>query len=456
MYWKYPKERFVGYYLLTTPLLILRDPELVKRVLVSDFAYFYSRSMHPIDKVPEPMMNNLFSCGGDLWRLLRQRITPAFTSGKLKAMFPLIISRAEKLQLVAAEATSTNIEVDARDLMARYTTDFIGACGFGIDTDTLNDENSMFRKLGHRIFKQTTRDVIATILKYMIPRLFTSLTITPPEVTSNTISLVQTIMKQRNYKPSGRNDFIDMLLELKLKGKITGDSIERKNPDGSPCIVEIEFDDLLIAAQVFMFFAAGFETSSSATSYTLHELAHYPECQRKCQKEIDEVLSRYDNKLSYEALKEMKYLNMCFSESLRVFPSVGYLIRTCEKPYTIPDTNITIDKGVKVIIPVKSLHADPLYWDKPEEFRPERFHPDNATKINKHVYVPFGDGPRACIGERLGQMQSLAGLAAILSQFSVAPSKNTIRRPIVDTKVMAVQSILGGIPLALIARKKTQ
>lgn len=258
------------------------------------------------------MMNNLFSCEGDLWRLLRQRLTPAFTSGKLKSMFPLIISRAEKLQLVAAEAASSNAEIDARDLMARYTTDFIGACGFGIDTDTLNDENSKFRKLGRRIFRQTTWDAITAILKYTMPSLFTSLTFTPPEVTTNTISLVQTIMKQRDYKPSGRNDFIDMLLELKLKGKITGESIENKKPDGSPSAVEIEFDDILIAAQVFVFFAAGFETSSSATSYTLHELAHYPECQRKCQEEIDEVLSRHDNKLSYESLKEMKYLNMCF------------------------------------------------------------------------------------------------------------------------------------------------
>lgn len=84
---------------------------------------------------------------------------------------------------------------------------------------------------------------------------------------------------------------------------------------------------------------------------------------------------------------------------MRLFPSLGYLMRKCEKPYTIPDTNITIDKGVKVIIPVKSLHVDPLYWDEPKEFRPDRFHPDNVAKIKKHVYLPFGEGPRACIGE---------------------------------------------------------
>ncbi|XP_073954739.1 cytochrome P450 6B2-like [Choristoneura fumiferana] len=454
MYWKYPKERFVGYYLTTTPLLILRDPELVKRVLVTDFSYFYSRSVHPLDEVPEPLLNNIFSCEGDLWKLLRQRLTPAFTSGKLKAMFPLIVSRAEKLQLLAADAASSGTEVDIRDIMARYTTDFIGACGFGIDTDTLNDENSLFRKLGKRIFANTKRDAFVSVLKYFLPSLFSGLHFAPPWVEKNVISLVKTIMTRRDYKPTGRNDFIDMLLELKAKGKLTGDSLKNKNPDGSPCITEIEFDDALMAAQVFVFFAAGFETSSSATSYTLHELAHHPECQRECQEEIDEVLARHGNKLSYEAVKEMKYLEMCFSEGMRIFPSLGYLMRKCEKPYTIPDTNITIDKGVKVIIPVKSLHADPLYWDKPEEFRPERFHPDNVSRINNHVYLPFGEGPRACIGERLGHMQSLAGMAALLSRFSVSPSGSTIRRPPVNPSDTVVQSIQGGIPLSLVARKK--
>ncbi|XP_063366340.1 cytochrome P450 6B7-like [Cydia amplana] len=456
MYQKYPSERFVGYYLMTTPLLILRDPELVKHVLVSDFNHFHARNVLPLDEHPEPLMKNLFTCEGDLWKLLRQRMTPAFTSGKLKAMFPLIVARAEKLQRVAAEAAASGAEVDVRDLMARYTTDFIGACGFGIDTDALNDNNSMFRKLGQRLFVQEKREMFVIIFKYVMPSLMTSFHFTPPMVENLTLKLVKTIMDERNYKSSGRNDFIDMLLELKAKGKMVGESVVHKKSDGTPCMTEIEMDDELIAAQVFVFFAAGFETSSSATSYTLHELAHHPEHQKKCQQEIDEVLARYDNKLCYDAIKEMKYLGMCFSEGLRIFPSLGFLQRKCEKPYTIPGTDVTIDPGVNIIVPVKSLHLDPQYFQDPEEFRPERFHPDNVASINKYVYLPFGSGPRACIGERLGYMQSLAGMAALLGQFSVAPGKSTLRKPLIDTTVLAVQSIKGGIPLSLTPRKKTQ
>ncbi|MDK0539469.1 cytochrome P450, partial [Clostridium perfringens] len=78
----------------------------------------------------EPMMQNLFFAEGDLWKLLRQRMTPAFTSGKLKAMFPLVVERAERLKTRALAAAADGKSLDARDLMARYTTDFIGACGF--------------------------------------------------------------------------------------------------------------------------------------------------------------------------------------------------------------------------------------------------------------------------------------------------------------------------------------
>ncbi|XP_063371105.1 cytochrome P450 6B2-like [Cydia amplana] len=449
LYRKYPNEKLVGYYFSREKAVVLRDPELVKCVLISDFQYFYCRGINYHKDVVEPMFKNLFFADGDLWKLLRQRMTPAFTSGKLKAMFPLIVERTERLQRSAAAKLGS--EVDVRDLMARYTTDFIGACGFGIDANSIDDEDAPFRKLGKRIFTPSLRDIIVTVAKWLAPDLFKHLRTVAPEVERDTLSLVRGIMEQRNYQPSGRNDFIDLLLELKQKGKIVGESIEHRNSDGTPKIAELEMDNLLMAAQVFVFFAAGFETSSSATSYTLHQLALHPDQQARCQQEIDEVLTRYDGKLCYDAVNEMKYLKMCFYESMRLFPSLGFLIRKCSKPYTFPGTGVSIDEGTAVVIPVQGLQTDEQYFEEPEEFRPERFHPDN--RVHNHVYLPFGEGPRACIGERLGLMQSLAGLAALLRQCSVAPSINTKRNPPKDPTGHVVQSLKGGVPLLLRERK---
>lgn len=312
LYREYPDDKFVGFYEANNPAILIRDPELIKHVLINDFRHFHYRGLNPHKTVVEPLLRNLFTSDGDIWKLMRQKLTPTFSSGKLKAMFPLIVERTEKLEKIAFNLSETREEVDVRELMARYTTDFIGACGFGIDSAALNDEKSDFRELGKRIFTNTARDHFVSLLKRMFPETFKHLTFFAPEIEKKTVSIVKQIMTQRNYKPSGRNDFIDMMLELKQKGKVIGESLEQRNPDGSPKIVELELDDQLLAAQVFIFFAAGFETSSSASSYLLHKLAYNPEAQERCQKEVDEVLKKYDGKLCFDAIKDMKYLEMAF------------------------------------------------------------------------------------------------------------------------------------------------
>uniref|UniRef100_A0A1E1W8J2 unspecific monooxygenase n=1 Tax=Pectinophora gossypiella TaxID=13191 RepID=A0A1E1W8J2_PECGO len=455
MYFKYPNEKVVGFFRNRRPELVIRDRDIIRRILTTDFYHFYPRGLYPHKEVIEPLMRNLFFADGDIWKLLRQRMTPAFTTGKLKAMFPLICDRAERLKGMLASATAEKpTTLDARDVMARYTTDFIGSVGFGLDANSLNEEDSEFRKLGKDIFRITLPVFIIAVLKEIFPELCKRLRYTIL-VEKNMITLVKQILKQRNYEPSGRNDFIDLLLECRKKGAMVGESIEKRKADGTPEIVKVELDDELFAAQMYVFFAAGFETSSSATSFTLHQLAYHPEVQKKVQDDIDRVLAKYDNKLCYDAIKDMTYLDWAFKEGMRMFPSLGFLIRECARTYTIPELDVTIDPGVGIFIPLQALHNDPQYFANPEEFRPERFHPDEFDKeLSKSVYLPFGEGPRACIGERLGHMQSLAGLAAILSKFSVEPAPKTIRHPKVDPKSSIVQSISGGLPLIFRARNK--
>ncbi|XP_013192041.1 cytochrome P450 6B6-like [Amyelois transitella] len=452
MYRKYPNEKVVGFYRANIPELVVRDPETIKRVLVTDFEHLYPRGINH-KEVVEPLMRNLFFADGDLWRLLRQRMTPAFTSGKLKAMFPLIIDCADRLQKRALTVSAAGKKLDARDLMARYTTDFIGACGFGVNADSLGDEDSAFRKLGAQIFQPRVQDLIVAILKEVFPDTFKHLKYLS-RLEDDFKKFVSDVLHLRNYKPSGRNDFIDLMLECKQKGTIVGESIERRDKEGRPEKATVELDDTLIAAQVFVFFAAGFETSSSATSYTLHELAFNPEIQERVQKEIDTVLAKHDNKLSYDAVKEMTYLEWTFKEAMRMLPSLGFLIRQSVRPYTFPELGLSIDADVGIMIPLQALHTDPEYFDNPMEFRPERFDPENFTRKQRDIYLPFGTGPRACIGERLGLMQSLAGLAAVLSKFSVSPAADTKRWPEIDPRSDIVQTIVGGLPLQFNERKR--
>ncbi|XP_048484851.1 probable cytochrome P450 6a18 [Plutella xylostella] len=421
LYNKYKDEKVVGYYRGNTPELIVRDPELVKRILNVDFAYFYMRGLTRNDAL-EPLLLSLFHVEGDRWKLLRQRLTSAFTTHKLKGMFPLVVQCAGKLQAAAAALAARAEPYDVRELMARFTTEFIGACGFGIEMDTINNEHSQFRDLGKLIFTPSRRFVIFNCLMEVFPFLKNHIALMNPEIELAIRKLFEQIQKQRNYAPIGRNDFVDLLLELEKKGKMCGESIENVNKDGQPLKVEMDMDMKMMVAQLFVFFAAGFETSSSATSYTLHQLAYNPDIQTRVQEDIDRVMSKYDNKLCYEAIAEMTLLDMAFKESMRKFPSLGVLNRVCAKKYVIPELDITLDPGVKILIPVQAIQHDEQYFDNPFEYRPERFEEDAVKDRHKFVYLPFGEGPRSCIGARLGQMQSMAGLAALLHRFTFEPS----------------------------------
>lgn len=397
LYNQYPEEKVVGYYRGTTPELVIRDLALARTILNVDFAYFYPRGLGRNMKI-EPLLANLFHADGDSWKLLRQRLTPAFTTAKLKAMFPLIVKCAKKMQVVCEGVVARGGECDVRELMARFTTEFIGACGFGIEVDTINNENSLFRQLGKTIFSRSWKTIFLIGLWELFPELRSVVRATDDRLEKAITKIVRNICEQRNYEPSGRNDFIDLLLELKTKGVIKGDSIEKRNADGTPVPVEMAMDLQCIVAQVFVFFAAGFETSSSASSYTMHQLAYNQELQRKIQNEIDEVLVKYNNELCYDSISEMSLLSLAFKEAMRMFPSLGNLHRVCARKYTIQDLDITIDRGVKIIVPVQAIQNDKKYFDNPSEFRPERFAGVN-TKRDNFSYMPFGAGPRACIGK---------------------------------------------------------
>lgn len=399
LYNQYPEEKVVGYYRGTTPELVIRDLDVARMILNVDFAYFYPRGLGR-DAKKEPLLANLFHADGDSWRLLRQRMTPAFTTAKLKAMFPLVVKCAKKLQVVGEGIVNSGVECDVRELMARFTTEFIAACGFGIEVDTINKENSLFRELGKMIFSRSWKNIIVTGVWELFPELSSVMLLTPSDnrIERGVAEIVSSICEQRNFKQSERNDFIDLLLELKSKGVIKGESIEKRNEDGTPMQVEMEMDLKCIVAQVFVFFAAGFETSSSASSFTLLQLAYNQEVQRKIQNEIDSVLVKYNNELCYDSISEMSMLRMAFKEAMRMFPSLGNLHRVCAKRYTIPGLDITIDPGVKIIVPIQAIQTDVKYFDNPTEFRPERF-ADMDTKRNNFSYMPFGAGPRACIGK---------------------------------------------------------
>lgn len=160
-------------------------------------------------------------------------------------------------------------------------------------------------------------------------------------------------------------------------------------------------------------------------SYCLLEFAKNLRLQKKVQDEIDGVLKKAGiGNLTYEMLNEMKFLECCIDETLRKYPSAPVLFRECTKDYKID--NLVIPKGSSIFIPVLGFQRDPKIFDNPLEFRPERFLNSSNGGGNSDgcFYMPFGDGPRNCIGTRLGKLTVKLGLVTVLSKFSVRLEDN--------------------------------
>ncbi|XP_011704882.1 PREDICTED: probable cytochrome P450 6a13, partial [Wasmannia auropunctata] len=150
------------------------------------------------------------------------------------------------------------------------------------------------------------------------------------------------------------------------------------------------------AAQSNAFFQAGFETSSTTMTFALYELAQHQDIQDKVHKEIDEILSKY-NDMTYDAINEMTYLHMVINETIRKYPAIPILNRICTKEINLPTTNIRVPKGTSITIPILGLHLDPSIYPDPDKFDPERFNTEEIAKRHPYAYLPFGEGPHKCI-----------------------------------------------------------
>ncbi|XP_025190556.1 probable cytochrome P450 6a14 [Melanaphis sacchari] len=424
IYNDFPHEKFVGMYQLQTPTLLLRDPEIIRLFLVKNFTHFTDRGFL-YDSHREPLTKHLVNLEGETWKNLRQKLTPTFSSGKIKSMLGLL--QGCGVQLIEYMETTTNsgkTEFEIRDLTAKFTTDVIGTCAFGLECNSLKDSQSEFRRMGCAVLNSSASLALAKIVRIFFPKIFKALKLRtfPAEVQQFFMSIVKQTIDFRNTNQVRRNDFIQLLLEIK-----------NQNHHQQNTINSIKLTEELIAAQVFVFFLAGFETSSTTLSFCLHEMAVNQDIQNKVYEEIIKTADKYGLPFSYEAISSMNYLEQCLKETMRKYPPVQTLVRVCTKQFRIPNTELDLDVGTAVLIPVYAIHHDPQYYPEPDTFNPDRFVKDcngggSDNERPAGVYLPFGDGPRICIGMRFAMLEMKLALAQFLHSFVVTLSDKSCTR----------------------------
>ncbi|KAL3269757.1 hypothetical protein HHI36_008817 [Cryptolaemus montrouzieri] len=400
---------YFGIYIFHQPFLVIRNKELAKKILIKDFNVFQNRPLYYNAKIDPMAANALFILRGDVWRALRNKLSPIYTSGKMKLMMPLMKEVTDQMENYLN--TLNNQEIDVRDLANRYSIDIICSCAFGINSQSLKFKDSEIKSMANKMLDlRSLKRSFAIGAYFFCPLMVELFRLSFLDTTCSNffINVFKSSYEERQKLQVRRNDFIDLLHTLKT---------EESNND------LFKFDDFKMSAQALVFFTAGSETTVGTLSFCLYELAMNLDIQNELRNEIRQNLNS-DGTISYEALFEMTYLDLIIKETLRKYPLTHLLMRYAEKDYTFEETGLHLEKGTPVIISMTSFHYDERYFPDPDKFDPERFRGDKSKEL-QYVYLPFGDGPRKCIGDRFALMSMKIAVSMFIKNFEVTPNERT-------------------------------
>ncbi|KAK0152756.1 Thromboxane-A synthase [Merluccius polli] len=442
--------RVCGYYIGRRPIVVLADPDMIRQVMVKGFSTFPNRLNNNF--APKPMSDCLLMLRDEQWRRVRGILTPSFSSAKMREMVPLINTATDVLMNNLNAHADSGQAFDFHRCSGCFTMDVIASVAFGTQLDSQSNPDDPFVHNGQKFFGFTFFKPII-LISMMFPFLLTLLRRVLPQrrdtVSTFFTQSIRGIIRQRDEQPpeQRRRDFLQLMLDARSGGESVSledfDVVDRTHahsdtqpdpvrdpsspsrPPPPPTAAQKKKRWLTedeVVGQAFIFLLAGYETSSNTISFACYLLATHPECQRRVQLEVDGFFHRHDS-LDYTNVQELKYLDMVFCEALRLYPPGFRYGRTVDEDCEI--SGQLFPKGATIEFSIGFLHYDPEHWPDPQRFIPERFTAE--AKANRHpfVYLPFGAGPRSCVGIRLAQLEVKMALVNVLHRFNLVACSET-------------------------------
>ncbi|KAM6250261.1 cytochrome P450 3A21-like [Porphyrio hochstetteri] len=398
------------------PVVAVTDPQIIKTVLVKEcYSTFTNRRKTDLGGV----VNDGVSFAEDeQWKRLRTVLSPTFSSGKLKEMFPIIKHYGEILVKNVRKQVEKDSALSVKDIFGSYSMDVVTSTSFGVNIDSMNNPKDPFVREMKKMVKFDFFDplfILSFVCPFITPLLAKmNVSFFPRSAVDFFMRSIAKIKEEREKDTQkGRVDFLQLMIESQRSASHGTNEANHSYK---------ALTDAEVLSQSFIFIFAGYEPTSNTLCYLAYELATHPDVQQKLLEEIDTILP---NKapLTYEAMMKLEYLDMAVNETLRLYPLGGRIERTCKKDVEI--NGVTIPKGAVVMIPAYTVHHNPEYWPNPEEFRPERFSKENKESIDPYTYLPFGAGPRNCIGMRFALLTLKVAITALLQHFTFQICKET-------------------------------
>lgn len=402
------------------PMVIANDPGLIRHVLVENARNYKMARVR--QKILRPILRDgLLTAEGQVWRRSRKAMAPVFTPRAIDGFTPAMLRCAEGFAKRYAGAGET---VDLSRDMTMLTYDILAETLF---SGEIAGEPGAFAHQVDRLFETMGRVDPLDLLGApdWLPR-FTRILGRSSlaffrKIVAETMEMRRARM--RREPDAVPEDFLTLLLRA-------------EGPDG---LTREEIEDNIIT-----FIGAGHETTARALGWTFYCLAEAPWERERVEAEIDALMDR--GLPPNEWLANMPYARAAFEEAMRLYPPAPSINREALAEDRFED--LVIARGTQVLVMPWTVHRHRLLWDRPDAFMPERFHPENRDRLDRYQYLPFGAGPRICIGASFAMHEAMIAMAVLMSRFRFDTVEAT--RPWPVQKLTTQPQ--GGLPMKVMRR----
>ncbi|CAF0997361.1 unnamed protein product [Rotaria sordida] len=386
------------------PCLNVSDPSLIEDVLKTNARAYHRASLGREILAALLGYENILLAEGDNHTRHRRLVAPVFQQQNINSMISLMVERTSNFLnkwTAAIDDKNQSITLDIHEEMTNLTLDIVTGCVFG--TELINDQH----------VHETISKCVTIATKELEKRMFNMIVILPiinqlpilgkpriDQAKEEIKHIVQQIVNQRKKGLTKSACKGPDLLDLMLTAR--GDEKTQS------------FTDEEVSDEAITFVLAGHETTSTLMTWTLYNLVNNPDVYHQCQAEIDSVLTN-DDEITVSTVSCLTYMEAVLKETLRYHQPVPVLVRTATKDNTLvarDGKRIHIKKGTSVVINLHVLHRSEKYWHEPEKFDPLRFNGHHSD-----ILLPFGGGPRTCIGQNFAMLEAKIMLALLVRRF---------------------------------------
>lgn len=393
------------------PIYVISDPELAREILVER-----AKEFHKADLVKGALApvagNGLFANEGEFWRRQRKLAQPAFHHARIEAYGVTMVQQTLEMLAgwqsgetrdIAEEMTQLTLGIVNKtlfnvDMHLRAQADHIGALMTTI-LSAVNDRINNYNPLWERLFHTTQRREAAALQELF--------------------AIIEGIINEHRRQGTDTGDLLSMLLAA-------------RDDEGNP------MSEQQLRDEVITLFIAGHETTANALAWSFYLVARHPAVEAQL---VQELAALQGKTPTMRDLPQMPYSEQVVKEAMRLYPPAGGVTR--QPIHDIELGGYPIAKGSTIAISTYVMHHDPALFPDPERFDPDRFTAENEAKLPKYAYLPFGGGPRICIGNSFAMLEARLILLTVLQRFSLQMASD---KPVRAQQVFTLRP-KGGLPM---------